>query len=49
MANLDQDYYLDKPGIRTLISELEINTLADEYSSSATYAVGDYCTHNYTP
>lgn len=47
MANLDRDYFLDKPGIRTLISELEINTLAEEYSSSATYAVGDYCTHNY--
>lgn len=47
MANLEQDYYLDKPGIRTLISELEINTLAEEYSSSATYAVGDYCMYNY--
>jgi len=46
MANLDKDYYLDKPGVQTLISELETNTLADEYSSSATYAVGDYCIHN---
>lgn len=46
MANLDKDYYLDKDGVQTLISELETNTLADEYSSSATYAVGDYCVHD---
>lgn len=46
MANLDKDYYLDEQGLQTLINELETNLVALEYSSSATYAVGDYCVHD---
>lgn len=46
MANLDRDYYLDEQGLQTLINELETNLVALEYSSSATYAVGDYCVHD---
>ena len=46
MANLDRDYYLDKDGVQTLINELETNTIAEEYSTSATYAIGDYCIHD---
>ena len=46
MANLDRDYYLDKQGLQTLISELETNIVAEEFSSSATYALGDYCIYD---
>lgn len=46
MANLGKDYYLDEQGLQTLINELETNLVALEYSSSATYAVGDYCVHD---
>lgn len=46
MANLDKDYYLDEQGLQTLINELETNLMALEYSTSATYAVGDYCVHD---
>ena len=43
MPNLDKDYYLDKPGLQTLVNELETNIVAEEFSSSATYNLGDYC------
>ena len=46
MPNLDKDYYLDKSGLATLINELETNVVAEEYDSSATYALGDYCIHD---
>lgn len=46
MANLDRDYYLDKQGLQTLISELETNIVAEEFSSLATYALGDYCIYD---
>lgn len=46
MPNLDKDYYLDKAGLVTLINELETNVVAEAYSSSATYALGDYCIHD---
>ena len=43
MPNLDKDYYLDKSGLQTLVNELEKNIVAEEFSSSATYNLGDYC------
>lgn len=43
MPNLDRDYYLDKQGLQTLVNELEKNIVAEEFSSSATYNLGDYC------
>ena len=43
MPNLDRDYYLDKQGLQTLVNELETNIVAEEFSSSATYNLGDYC------
>ena len=46
MPNLDKDFYLDKQGLRQLVNEFETNVIAEEYSSSATYAVGAYCTHD---
>lgn len=46
MPNLDKDYYLDKQGLNLLINQLETTVVADEYSSSVTYSVGDYCTHD---
>ena len=46
MANLGKDYYLDEQGLQTLVNELETNLVALEYSTSATYAVGDYCVHD---
>ena len=46
MPNLDKDYYLDKSGLSTLVNELETNVVAEEYSSSATYSLGDYCIHD---
>jgi hypothetical protein len=46
MPNLDKDFYLDKQGLRQLVNELETNVIAEEYSSSATYAVGAYCIHD---
>ena len=46
MPNLDRDYYLDKSGLSDLVSNLETTVVAGEYSSSATYAVGDYCTYS---
>ena len=38
--------FLDPQGLQTLVNELETNIVAEEYSSSATYAVGDYCIYN---
>lgn len=46
MANLDRDYYLDRQGLRVLISELETNIVAEEFSTSATYGLGDYCIYD---
>ena len=43
MPNLDRDYYLDKEGLQTLISELETNLVAEEYDSSTAYTVGQFC------
>lgn len=43
MPNFDRDYYLDKQGLQTLVNELEKNIVAEEFSSSATYNLGDYC------
>lgn len=45
MPNLDSNFYLDKQGVRTLINELETNVIAEEFSSSATYALGSYCVY----
>lgn len=38
--------FLDQQGLQTLVNELETNIVAEEYSSSATYAIGDYCIYN---
>ena len=38
--------FLDPQGLQTLVNELETNIVAEEYSSSATYAIGDYCIYN---
>jgi hypothetical protein len=46
MANLDRDHYLDKQGLQTLINDLETSIVAEEYSSSTTYALGSYCIYN---
>ena len=46
MPNLDRDYYLDKQGLQTLVNELETNIVAEEFSTSATYDLGDYCIYN---
>lgn len=43
MPNLDRDYYLDKAGLAQFVNELETNIVAEEFSSSATYNLGDYC------
>ena len=46
MPNLDSDFYLDKQGLSTLVNEFEVNVIAEEYSSSATYSIDSYCIHN---
>ena len=46
MPNLDRDYYLDKSGLNDLVSNLETTIVAEDYSSSSPYAVGDYCTYS---
>jgi len=43
MPNLDRDYYLDKGGLAQFVNEFETNIVAEEFSSSATYNLGDYC------
>lgn len=48
MPNLDSNYYLDKEGLRTFISEFENNVIAEDYDSSATYDLDSYCIHNNT-
>jgi len=46
VPDIDSNYYLDREGLRTLINEFESNVIAEEYSSSATYALDSYCIHD---
>lgn len=46
MPNLDRDYYLDKAGLAQFVNEFETNIVAEEFSTSATYNLGDYCIYD---
>lgn len=39
-------FFLDPQGTADLVNELETTIIAEEYSSSATYTLGNYCVHD---